>query len=144
MLWGDCLMRHRHTESESGDVAINLTPLIDMVFILLIFFMVTSSFVKETGVDVDRPSAATAVRKERASILIAVTSKGEVWIDKRRVDLRAVRANVERLHAENPEGAVVILADEQAPTGTVVRVLDQARLAGVESVSIAASQDAGG
>ncbi|MBL3529263.1 MAG: biopolymer transporter ExbD [gamma proteobacterium endosymbiont of Lamellibrachia anaximandri] len=137
-------MRHRHTESESGDVAINLTPLIDMVFILLIFFMVTSSFVKETGVDVDRPSAATAVRKERASILIAVTSKGEVWIDKRRVDLRAVRANVERLHAENPEGAVVILADEQAPTGTVVRVLDQARLAGVESVSIAASQDAGG
>ncbi|RDH91682.1 MAG: biopolymer transporter ExbD [endosymbiont of Seepiophila jonesi] len=137
-------MRHRHTGSESGDVAINLTPLIDMVFILLIFFMVTSSFVKETGVDVDRPSAATAVRKERASILIAVTSKGEVWIDKRRVDLRAVRANVERLHAENPEGAVVILADEQAPTGTVVRVLDQARLAGVESVSIAASQDAGG
>ncbi len=144
MLRGDYLMRHRHTESESGGVTINLTPLIDMVFILLIFFMVTSSFVKETGVDVDRPSAATAVRKERASILIAVTSKGEVWIDKRRVDLRAVRANVERLHAENPEGAVVILADEQAPTGTVVRVLDQARLAGVESVSIAASQDAGG
>ncbi|RLJ17299.1 biopolymer transporter ExbD [bacterium endosymbiont of Escarpia laminata] len=137
-------MRHRHTESESGGVTINLTPLIDMVFILLIFFMVTSSFVKETGVDIDRPSAATAVRKELASILIAVTSKGEVWIDKRRVDLRAVRANVERLHAENPEGAVVILADEQAPTGIVVRVLDQARLAGVESVSIAASQDAGG
>lgn len=137
-------MRHRHTESESGGVTINLTPLIDMVFILLIFFMVTSSFVKETGVDIDRPSAATAVRKERASILIAVTRKGEVWIDKRRIDLRAVRANVERLHAENPEGAVVILADEQAPTGIVVRVLDQARLAGVESVSIAASQDAGG
>lgn len=144
MLRGDYLMRHRHTESESGGVTINLTPLIDMVFILLIFFMVTSSFVKETGVDIDRPSAATAVRKELASILIAVTSKGEVWIDKRRVDLRAVRANVERLHAENPEGAVVILADEQAPTGIVVRVLDQARLAGVESVSIAASQDAGG
>ena len=91
--------------------------------------------------DVDRPSAATAVRKEQATILIAVTAKGEVWIDKRQVDLRAVRANVERLHAENPEGAVVIQADHQAPTGVVIRVLDQSRLAGVESVSIAASKD---
>ena len=134
-------MRHRHVEAESVESMINLTPLIDMVFILLIFFMVTSSFVKETGVDVDRPSAATAVRKEQATILIAVTAKGEVWIDKRQVDLRAVRANVERLHAENPEGAVVIQADHQAPTGVVVRVLDQSRLAGVESVSIAASKD---
>lgn len=135
------MMRHQHVETETVETSINLTPLIDMVFILLIFFMVTSSFVKETGVDVDRPSAATAVLKEQASILIAVTEKGEVWIDKRQVDVRAVRANVERLHAENPEGAVVILADDKAPTGIVVRVLDQSRLAGVESVSIAATQD---
>jgi biopolymer transport protein ExbD len=134
-------MRHRHVEDEGGEVTINLTPLIDMVFILLIFFMVTSSFVKETGVEVDRPSAATAVRKEHASILVAVTEKGEVWIDKRRVDVRAVRANVERLHAENPEGAVVIQADQRAPTGVVIRVLDQSRLAGVASVSIAAATD---
>ncbi|MCG8124929.1 MAG: biopolymer transporter ExbD, partial [Candidatus Thiodiazotropha taylori] len=98
-------MRHQHVDEESGELAINLTPLIDMVFILLIFFMVTSSFVKETGVEVDRPSAATATMKQQAAILIGVTHKGEVWIDKRRVDVRAVRANVERLHAENPEGA---------------------------------------
>ncbi|MCU7858060.1 MAG: biopolymer transporter ExbD [Candidatus Thiodiazotropha sp. (ex Lucinoma borealis)] len=136
-------MLHRHVDDESGEVAINLTPLIDMVFILLIFFMVTSSFVKETGVDVDRPSAATAVLKQQATILIGVTEQGEVWIDKRRVDVRAVRANVERLHAENPEGAVVILADQKAPTGVVIRVLDQSRLAGVESVSIAASLEDG-
>ncbi len=134
-------MRHQHVDEESGELAINLTPLIDMVFILLIFFMVTSSFVKETGVDVDRPSAATASIKQQAAILIGVTGKGEVWIDKRRVDIRAVRANVERLHAENPEGAVVIMADREAPTGVVIRVLDQSRLAGVDSVSIAATRD---
>ncbi|MCG8015459.1 MAG: biopolymer transporter ExbD [Candidatus Thiodiazotropha sp. 'RUGA'] len=134
-------MRHQHVDEESGELAINLTPLIDMVFILLIFFMVTSSFVKETGVEVDRPSAATATMKQQAAILIGVTHKGEVWIDKRRVDVRAVRANVERLHAENPEGAVVIMADREAPTGVVIRVLDQSRLAGVESVSIAATRD---
>ena len=133
-------MRHRHTEGETGSVTINLTPLIDMVFILLIFFMVTSSFVKETGVEVDRPSAATALRQEQAAILIAVTSSGEIWIDKRRIDPRAVRANVERLRAENPEGAVVIQADRQVPTGVVIQVLDQARLAGAASVSIAASE----
>ncbi|MBW9256226.1 MAG: biopolymer transporter ExbD [Candidatus Thiodiazotropha sp. (ex. Lucinisca nassula)] len=134
-------MRHQHVDEESGELAINLTPLIDMVFILLIFFMVTSSFVKETGVEVDRPSAATATMKQQAAILIGVTHKGEVWIDKRRVDVRAVRANVERLHAENPEGAVVIMADREVPTGVVIRVLDQSRLAGVDSVSIAATRD---
>jgi biopolymer transport protein ExbD len=134
-------MRHQHVDDEGGEQAINLTPLIDMVFILLIFFMVTSSFVKETGVEVDRPSAATATIKQQAAILIGVTAEGEVWIDKRRVDIRAVRANVERQHAENPEGAVVIMADRKAPTGVVIRVLDQSRLAGVESVSIAASQE---
>ncbi len=136
-------MRHQHVQGEGVETNINLTPLIDMVFILLIFFMVTASFVKETGVDIDRPSAATALQKEHATILIAVTSKGDVWIDQRRVDVRAVRANVERLHAENPEGGVVIQADEKAPTGIVVRVLDQSRLAGVESVSIAASREQG-
>ncbi|MEJ2611573.1 MAG: biopolymer transporter ExbD, partial [Candidatus Thiodiazotropha sp.] len=95
------------------------------------------------GVEVDRPSAATALLKQQASILIGVTERGEVWIDNRHIDIRAVRANVERLHAENPEGSVIILADREAPTGVVIRVLDQSRLAGVESVSIAASRDNG-
>jgi biopolymer transport protein ExbD len=120
---------------------INMTPLIDMVFILLIFFIVTTSFVKETGVDVSRPTAQTAVKKERANILVSIRANGEIWMDKRQIDRRAVRANVERMHAENPEGSVIILADEDARTGLLIEVMDQARLAGVASVSIAAERD---
>ncbi len=135
-------MRTRHSRRQSGAIAeVNMTPLIDMVFILLIFFIVTTSFVKETGVDVSRPSAKTAVKKEKANILIAIKPNGEVWIDKRQIDRRAVRANVERLHAENPEGSVIILADKEAKTGLLIEVMDQARLAGVASVSIAAERD---
>jgi len=100
---------------------------------------VTSSFVKEAGVDVSRPEAQTAQPQERANIMIAVTEEGEVWIDRQSVAPREVRAHVERLHAENPEGAVIIVADERTPTGLTVTVLDQARLAGVANVSIAAT-----
>ena len=110
-----------------------------MVFILLIFFAVNASFVKEAGVEIERPSAKTAVTKEQANIMIAVTQNGEVWVDRQRVDPRSVRGHVERLHAENPEGAVVILADEKSETGLVIEVLDQTRLAGVENVAVAAS-----
>lgn len=135
-------MRNRHSRRQSGGVAeINMTPLIDMVFILLIFFIVTTSFVKETGVDVNRPSAKTAVKKERANILISIKPNGEIWMDKRQIDRRAVRANVERMHAENPEGSVIILADKDAKTGLLIEVMDQARLAGVANVSIAAERD---
>jgi len=135
-------MRNRHSRRQSGAIAeVNMTPLIDMVFILLIFFIVTTSFVKETGVDVSRPSAKTAVKKEHANILISISPNGEVWMDKRQIDRRAVRANVERMHAENPEGAVIILADKEAKTGLLIEVMDQARLAGVSNVSIAAERD---
>jgi len=135
-------MRNRHSRRQSGAIAeVNMTPLIDMVFILLIFFIVTTSFVKETGVDVSRPSAKTAVKKEQANILISITPNDEVWMDKRQVDRRAVRANVERMHAENPEGSVIILADKEAKTGLLIEVMDQARLAGVANVSIAAERD---
>jgi biopolymer transport protein ExbD len=119
----------------------NITPLIDMVFILLIFFAVNASFVKESGVEIDRPSARTAEIQQKANIMIAVTSNDEVWIDRKRVDPRSVRGHVERLHAENPEGAVVILADEDSKTGLVIEVLDQTRLAGVENVAVAATPD---
>jgi biopolymer transport protein ExbD len=105
---------------------------------MLIFFIVTASFVKEAGIDVTRPDAATAERKERGNILVAISANGEIWIDRRRVDPRAVRANIERLHAENPQGAVVIQADVDSTNGMLVQVMDAARLAGVESVSIAA------
>lgn len=135
-------MRHRHSRRQSGAIAeVNMTPLIDMVFILLIFFIVTTSFVKETGVDISRPSAKTAVQKELANILIAIKPNGDVWMDGRQIDQRAVRANVERMHAENPEGSVIILADKEAKTGLLIEVMDQARLAGVANVSIAAERD---
>ena len=108
---------------------------------MLIFFIVTASFVKESGIDVNRPNAATAERKQRASILIAISKNNEVWIQKRRVDVRAVRANVERLLAENPQGSVVIQADEKSENGLFVKVMDQARLAGAQSIAIAARND---
>jgi len=128
-----------HLKSESGPTALNITPLIDMVFILLIFFAVNASFIKEAGVEIERPSARTAKIKQQANIMIAVTETDEVWVDRQRVDPSSVRGHVERLHAENPEGAVVILADEKSRTGLVIQVLDQARLAGVDNVAVAAT-----
>ena len=130
-----------HLKSESGPTSLNTTPMIDMVFILLIFFAVNASFVKEAGVEIERPSARSAVTQEQANIMIAVTENGEVWVDRQRVDPRSVRGHVERLHAENPEGAVVILADDKSRTGLVIEVLDQVRLAGVENVAVAATPD---
>jgi biopolymer transport protein ExbD len=128
-----------HLRSESGPTSLNITPMIDMVFILLIFFAVNASFVKEAGVEIERPSARSAVTQEQANIMIAVTENGEVWVDRQRVDPRSVRGHVERLHAENPEGAVVILADDKSRTGLVIEVLDQVRLAGVDNVAVAAT-----
>ena len=128
-------MRHTHTKQESAAESVNLTPLIDMVFILLIFFLVTASFTKESGIDVDRPTAQTAVREEQGSMIIGVSEDGEIWIDSQKIDMRAVRAHVEHLHAQNPEGTVIILADQNARTGTTVEVLDQVRLAGVECIN---------
>lgn len=119
---------------------INMTPMLDVVFILLIFFIVTASFVKEAGIEVNRPEAATAVKKERANILVAISDKGEIWINKRRVDVRAVQANIERLKAENPQGTVVIQADQKATTDVLIKVMDSARAAGVYDVSIAAQE----
>ncbi len=130
-----------HLKSEAGPSAMNITPLIDMVFILLIFFAVNASFVKESGVEIERPNARTAEIQQQANIMIAVTANDEVWIDRQRVDPRSVRGHVERLHAENPEGAVVILADDDSKTGLVIEVLDQIRLAGVENVAVAATPD---
>ena len=132
-------MRKRRLQEVEDEIDLNITPMLDIVFIILIFFVVSTSFVKESGVDVNRPSASTAERKERGNIMIGITEDNTVWIDKRQVDIRAVRANIERLHAENPEGAVVIQADRDARTGVLVQIIDQSRLAGVSNVSIAAS-----
>jgi biopolymer transport protein ExbD len=130
-------MRRQRRAGVEGE-EVNLTPMLDVVFIMLIFFIVTASFVKESGVEINRPGAATAVKKARGNILVAITPSGQIWIDKRQVDIRAVRANIERLHAENPQGAVVIQADKDSKNGLLVEVMDAAKLAGVESISIAA------
>jgi biopolymer transport protein ExbD len=126
---------------EEEEAEINLTPMLDVVFIMLIFFIVTASFVKESGLDVNRPDAPTAVKKESANILVAIGASNEIWISGRRIDPRAVRANIERMHAENPEGAVIIQADKKSFTETLVLVMDSARQAGVFKVSIAAEVD---
>jgi biopolymer transport protein ExbD len=128
------MRRHRQQEDDAG---LDMTPMLDIVFIMLIFFIVTTSFVKESGINVDRPSAATAVKKERANIFIAINDAGEIWMQKRKVDVRSVRANVEKLKAESPESSVVIQADKQSKSGLLVQVMDQVRLAGIYNVSIA-------
>ncbi len=130
-------MRRRRNRRDEDD-EVNLTPMLDVVFIMLIFFIVTASFVKEAGIDITRPPAATAERKERGNILVAITENDQIWIDRRQVDPRALRANIERLYAENPQGSVVIQADKDSKNGLLVQVMDAARLAGVSSVSLAA------
>ena len=131
-------MRRNVVIDEEEESEVNLTPMLDVVFIMLIFFIVTASFVKEAGIDISRPNASTAERKEKGNILVAITDSGQIWIDRRQVDPRALRANIERMHAENPNGAVVIQADKKSTNDLLVQVMDAARQAGVESVSIAA------
>ncbi|MDE0950231.1 MAG: biopolymer transporter ExbD [Halioglobus sp.] len=130
-------MRRNHRAVAEDEAEIDLTPMLDVVFIMLIFFIVTAVFIKEAGVEVNRPEASTTDPKENVNILIAISATNEIWMDKRRIDVRAVRANIERLHAENPKGAVVIQADLESNTETVVAVLDASREAGVYDVSLA-------
>ena len=131
----------RRRNKERDESTIDITPMLDIVFIMLIFFIVTTSFVKETGVDINRPNAETAERDEKGNILVALTATNEIWIDKRRVDLKAVRANIERLKIEYPEGSVIIQADKESRSGLLVETMDQIRLAGVQNISIAAKND---
>ena len=128
----------------SDRVDVNMSPLIDMVFLLLIFFVVTTSFVKESGIEVQRSTAATAEVKEKASIMIGVNAEGEVWMENKQVDVRSVRGLVERALAEDPEAGVVVVADKGSQTGDVVKVMDQCRLAGASSVSLAARREGEG
>ena len=132
-------MRRKRVRQEE-DADIDITPMLDIVFIMLIFFIVTATFVKESGIDVTRPDAETAVKQNRVAILIATRDNNEIWINRRQVDLASVRANVEKLHAENPQGGAVIQADREAETGVLVEIMDQVRLAGVGAISIAAEE----
>lgn len=136
-------MRRKRSANLEEEVEINMTPMLDIVFIMLIFFIVTTSFIKESGIDVNRPQAQTSQLKPLANIVIAITANNEIWMDKRMIDIRAVRANIERLHSENPQGAAVITADKKANTGILVDVMDQVRAGGIHQISIAASHGSG-
>ena len=126
---------------EEEDNEINLTPMLDVVFIMLIFFIVTASFIKEAGIDVNRPDSFTADRQEDAAILIAISEGDEIWIDRKPVEPRFVRDAIERLHLENPKGSIVIQADEESTNELLVIVLDAAKQVGVANVAIASSND---
>jgi len=128
------VLDNQTSEEEEG---INLTPMLDVVFIMLIFFIVTASFVKEAGVDITRPTAATAVNKKNANILVAITANNEVWMDRKRIKPQGVRGQIERMHAENPEGSVLIQADVDSHAETLMMVMSAAREAKV-NVAIAA------
>lgn len=116
---------------------INLTPMLDVVFIMLIFFIVTATFIKEAGIQVDRPETITAESQDDAAILIAISANDEIWIDRQERDPRAVRGIIERLHAENPKGSIVIQADKESTNEMLVIVMEAAKGAGVKNVAIA-------
>lgn len=128
----------RRTRRESEEAAIDLTPMLDVVFIMLIFFIVTTSFVKEAGVDVNRPKASQAKSKPSATIFLAIRANGEVWLDKRAVDVERVGAQIEKMLAESPTDTVIVQADKESKHGVVVSVMDQIKLAGIEKIVIAA------
>ena len=133
-------MRNKHSKAED-DAGIDMTPMLDIVFIMLIFFIVTASFLKEAGIDVNRPEGGAPPDnpEDARNIMITVTAENEVWMDSRQIDARAVRANVERLKAENPEGAIVIQADREASTGVVARIMDSLNVAGFRDHVLATS-----
>jgi len=132
--------RHAHA-SEGGETGIDLAPMLDFVLNLLIFFIITAVFSKEIGLTVSRPnSSANQEKKEAGSVVIRIDPTGAVIVDKKQVDLRAVRANIERLHAQRPDDAVVVIAEKGAQTGILVQVIDQVRQGGIQNVSIAATE----
>jgi|TARA_B100001964_G_scaffold209649_1_gene243339 biopolymer transport protein ExbD len=119
---------------------IDLTPMLDVVFIMLIFFIVTATFVKEIGIDVNSPDKNQNVKDaDKQSIVVQITSRDRIRIRNRDVDVRSVRANIERLHAENPEAPVVVQPHPRSTTEIMIQVMDAARQAGIYNVSIAAT-----
>ncbi len=132
-------MARRHATQEE-ETEINITPMLDVVFIMLIFFIVTTSFIKETGIDPNRPEAETAIANAHGNILIAISEFDQVWMNKNQVDLAQIRAMVESAVAEIPESSVIIIADEKASTGILIDLMDQVRLGGVANIMVAAEE----
>jgi biopolymer transport protein ExbD len=136
------MVRRRYSsQMEEGDEQINLTPMLDVVFIMLIFFIVTATFVKEVGLDINPPDTdkPKTIDPDKKSIVVRITSRDRILIAQRDVDWRNVRANIERLHAENPEAPVVIQPDPKSTTEAMIHVMDSARQAGVYAISLAAA-----
>jgi biopolymer transport protein ExbD len=123
------------------DPGINMAPLIDMVFILLIFFLVTTTFIRETGIQVKKPEATTAESLEKESMMIGISSEGEIWFEQRRIDLLALRSWVEKRLRESPDSPIVIVTDKGAQTGVLIDVMDECRLAGVDRISVASKKE---
>lgn len=132
--------RRRSASNREEAVEPNLTPMLDVVFIMLIFFIVTATFIKQAGYDPIRPDADTARKKPTVSVLVAISPKGDVWIDKEKVDIAAVRTHIERIHAENPKGSMVIQADKDSKYEKLEAVINAARAAGVQEVAISTDQ----
>lgn len=135
------MRRFINHNNQDQEASVDITPMLDVVFIMLIFFIVTATFVKLSGIEVEPPKASTAVVQEKANILIAIDENNKIWINRREVDFRALRPNIERLHAENPKGSVVIQADKMSRNETLVRVMDASRKAGVYDIALAANND---
>ena len=135
------LRKMKRRSGGDDDADINLTPMLDVVFIMLIFFIVTATFIKQTGINVLRPEALTAEQKPTVAMLIAISPNGEIWIDKKRVDPTTVRAPIEKLHAENPKGGLVIQADKQSTNEKLMAVLNAARAAGLREVAISTEKN---
>ncbi|WP_445157202.1 ExbD/TolR family protein [Halomonas sp. E14] len=132
-------MRRRRVGADDGEPSeVNLTPMLDVVFIMLIFFIVTTSFIKESGVEIERPESSAATPRPDAQVMVAITPEGAVWVDGRAVDLHRVGNEVAGLVSE--EGSVVIQADRDSTTGLLIEVMDRIREAGVEQVAVAASR----
>jgi biopolymer transport protein ExbD len=129
---------HRFSQNEGEDHGIDLAPMLDFVLNLLIFFIITTSFIKEAGVDVVRPNASTAEHRESGNILIAIRENGDIWMDRKKVDIREVRAMVERLHIERPDDTVVVVADQGSQAAALASVMDEVKSGGIRDISIAA------
>ena len=131
-------MQSRRHAPETEETGIDLAPMLDFTTNLLIFFIITTSFIKEAGTVVTKPTAETAFGRESGNLMIAIRDNGDIWIDRKRVEMRDVRPLMERLHIERPDDTVVIIADKASNSGVVAEVMDEVRLSGIQIMSIAA------
>ena len=136
-------MRSRlNLDLSENDSEIDMTPMLDIVFIMLIFFIVSSNFIRESGVEINRPTASTAVEKENAGIMIAITPDDQIWLDQKQIDIRMIRPTLEKLKVEQPNIGILIQSDQDARTGTLIKVMDQVKLAGIEQIAVATKKGA--